>query len=70
MTTENDKLLGKRIQKLRKDAGLRQEDLAEKTKLTPKYIQLIETANRVPSLKTVYKIAHALNVKVSGLFPF
>ena len=70
MATEKDKLLGKRIQKLRKEAGLRQEDLAEKTRLTAKYIQFIESANRVPSLKTLYRIATALNVKVFELFPF
>lgn len=70
MITENDIKLGKRIKKYRKLAGLTQEELAEKLKLSTKYIQFIETANRKPSLKTVYKIARVLGVKVQDLFPF
>lgn len=70
MITENDKRLGKRIQDLRKKAGLKQEELAERVDLTTKYIQFIETAHRIPSLKALYRIANALNIKVSDLFPF
>lgn len=70
MVTEKDKRLGKRIQKLRKQASLTQEELAEKVKLSAKYIQFIENGNRVPSLKTVYKIARALNIKEQDLFSF
>lgn len=70
MITENDIKLGKRIKKYRKLAGLTQEELAEKLKLSTKYIQFIETANRKPSLKTVYKIARVLGVKVQDLFQF
>lgn len=68
MVTEKDKRLGKRIQKLRKEASLTQEQLAEKVKLSAKYIQFIESGNRVPSLKTVYRVANALGVKPQGLF--
>jgi DNA-binding XRE family transcriptional regulator len=70
MATERDKKLGKRIQKARKKAGLTQEKLAEKVKLSTKFIQFIESGNRAPSLKTVYRIARALDVKVQDLFPF
>jgi len=70
MITENDKKLGRRIQNLRKKAGLKQEELAERVRLTTKYIQFIETAHRIPSLKALYRIAHALNVSVSELFSF
>mgnify|MGYP001566908421 CR=1 FL=1 len=70
MITENDRRLGKRIQKLREQAGLKQYQLAERVKLSTKYIQFIETAHRIPSLKALYRIAHALNVKVSEIFPF
>lgn len=70
MATENDKRLGKRIQKLREESGLKQYQLADKTELSTKYIQFIETAHRIPSLKALYRIASALNVKVSDLFPF
>lgn len=70
MTTDNDKRLGNRIQKLRQQAGLKQEELAEKVRLSTKYIQFIETAHRIPSLKALYRIANALGIRVSELFPF
>jgi len=68
MVTEKDRKLGNRIQKLRKKAGLTQEKLAEKVKLSAKFIQFIENGNRIPSLKTVYKIARTLEVKTQDLF--
>ena len=70
MITENDLKLGKRIKKYRKISGLTQEQLAEKVRLSTKYIQFIEVGTRKPSLKTIYRIAKALDVKVSELFPF
>lgn len=68
MVTKKDRRLGSRIQKLRKKAGLTQEQLAEKVKLSAKYIQFIESGNRVPSLKTLYKVANALGIKPQELF--
>lgn len=70
MITENDRKLGKRIQRLRKRASLTQEKLAEKAKLSAKYIQFIETAHRSPSLKTIQKLARALGTKAKDLFPY
>lgn len=70
MSTVKDRRLGKRIQNLRKKAGLKQYELAEKTEVSPKYIQYIEVARRTPALKTLYKIANALGVKVKDIFPF
>ena len=70
MITENDKRLGKRIQKLRKKLELKQYQLAEKVGVSTKYIQYIEVARRKPGLKTLYKLARALNVKVKDIFPF
>ena len=69
MATKDEKL-GENIRKYRKKAGLRQNQLAEKIDLSDKYIQLIESGERKPSLKTVYKIAKELGVKVQELFPF
>ena len=66
----NNVLLGQQIQKIRKERGMTQEELAEKVQLSTKYIQFIETAHRVPSLKTLYKIADKLNIKVNNLFTF
>lgn len=69
MATKDEKL-GENIRKYRKKAGLKQNQLSEKIGLSDKYIQLIESGERKPSLKTVYKIAKVLGVKVSEIFPF
>ena len=70
MITENDRRLGKRLQKLRQQTGLKQYELAERVKLSTKYIQFIETGHRIPSLKALYRIANALRVRVADIFPF
>lgn len=70
MITKNDERLGKNIRRLRRKNKLTQEQLAEKVRVTPKYIQYIESVKRVPSLKLIYRIARALGVKVKDLFPF
>lgn len=58
---------GEAIQKLRKQKGWSQEELAERAKLDPKSIVQIENAKRNPTLKTLQKIASALDVSVSKL---
>ena len=58
---------GEVIQKLRKQKGWSQEELAEKAKLDPKSIVQIENSKRNPTLKTLQKIASALGISVSKL---
>lgn len=70
MITKNDRRLGKGIRKLRRQKGFTQEDLAEKVRVTTKYIQYVESAKRIPSLKLLYRIARALRVRVNELIPF
>ncbi|OGG31524.1 hypothetical protein A3A63_01070 [Candidatus Gottesmanbacteria bacterium RIFCSPLOWO2_01_FULL_46_9] len=70
MTTKKDLQLGKNIKRIRRKKNLVQEKLAEMVKVTPKYIQYIESGKRSPSLKSLYKIAKALSVKVRDLMPF
>lgn len=70
MITKKDIRLGKNIKRIRKNKNLTQEKLAEMVKVTPKYIQYIESAKRSPSLKSLYKIAKSLDVKVKDLMPF
>ena len=70
MITENDIRLGKEIKKSRKRMNLTQEQLAERLRLSTKYIQFMETGNRRPSLKTIYKIARFFKMKVRDLFIF
>ena len=58
----NLKRLGERVKNLRKEEGLTQEKLAELADIEPKTIIEIENARRKnPTLKTLNKIAKALN---------
>jgi len=58
---------GEAIAKLRKQNGWSQEELAARAKLDPKSVVQIENAKRNPTLKTLQKIASALNVSISKL---
>lgn len=59
--------LAKRIEQLRKQKGLTQEELAEKAGLHRAYFWDIENGRNI-SIKTAYNIARALGVKLSQLF--
>lgn len=61
--------LGQRIEKLRKEKGLTQEILAEKSGLHRAYFWDIENGRNI-SVKTAYNIARALGVTLSKLFDF
>ena len=61
--------LSQRIERLRKDKDLTQEELAEKAGLHRAYFWDIENGRNI-SVKTAYKIARALGVKLSDLFDF
>jgi transcriptional regulator with XRE-family HTH domain len=61
--------LSHRIEELRKKKGLTQEELAEKAGLHRAYFWDIENGRNI-SIKTAYKIAHALGVKLSDLLNF
>lgn len=62
------KILGKRIQKVRKSTGLTQEELAEKVNVSRAYIGYIEQARNTPSLELLQKIARALRIDIKELF--
>jgi DNA-binding XRE family transcriptional regulator len=47
-----------------------QEDLANSAKIDLTTVNELEQGNRDPMLKTIWKIANALKVKVSELFDF
>lgn len=63
------KNLGQRIEELRKQKGLTQEELAEKAGLHRAYFWDIENGRNI-SIKTAYKIAKALDVDLSELLKF
>lgn len=68
--TNKDIRLGKRIKKLRKKAGLTQEGLAEKVRVSTTHIGLVEIGKRRISLKTLEKVASVLGLKVKDILPF
>lgn len=63
----NCKKLGKRIQSIRKDRGLSQEQLAEAIGKSPSAVSCIETGRKCPSLETFILIANALRVSADTL---
>ena len=64
------KSIGKRIKFIRESKGLTQEKLAEKSGLSLDYIGKIEVNINRPGLKSLIKIAEALEVHISELFNF
>lgn len=56
-----------KIQKYRIAQGLTQENLAEKVDISVSYISEIENGKKRPSLKTLEKIAAALDVSIVSL---
>ena len=68
MTLKQD--LGQRIQKLRKDKKITQEQLAEMVGIDPKKISRIEKGNNYPTAENLTSIATALNVDIYELFVF
>ena len=67
-TKQTLKTLGKKIQKLRKEKGLSQEEFAGQLHISRNYMGFIEQNRETPSLKLLIKIARRLNVKVEDLF--
>ncbi len=68
MTLKQD--LGQRIQKLRKDRKITQEQLAELVGIDPKNISRIENGNNYPTAENLTSIAAALQVEIYELFVF
>jgi transcriptional regulator with XRE-family HTH domain len=61
---------GQRVKKIRQQRKMSQEDLANSAKIDLTTVNELEQGNRDPMLKTIWKIANALKVKVSELFDF
>lgn len=68
--TELKKLLGRRIQELRKINHLKQEELAELINIATRNLSNIETGRCFPAPENIEKIAKALNCKIKDLFDF
>ena len=68
--SELKKLLGRRVQELRKSNGIKQESFAETIGIATRNLSNIETGKCFPAPDTLEKIAAALNCKVKDLFDF
>ena len=56
------KLVGENTARIRKEKGLTQEALAEKSGLSQQYISGLENGRRNPTIVTLYELATALGV--------
>lgn len=59
---------GKRIRQLRKEKGMSQEKLAEKSGLHNTYIGQIERGEKNASLESIQKLSEGLGVSVAEIF--
>jgi transcriptional regulator with XRE-family HTH domain len=62
--------LGKRLKQLRTSSRLTQEKLSIATGLSQTYISGLESGTRNPSIKTLDKLAKALDVSISDITNF
>ncbi len=67
-TKETLKGLGKKVQKLRRERNLTQEELAHELGISRVYMGYIEQGRESPSLKLLMKMAMKFGVKVENLF--
>lgn len=64
MPKHKTKQLGENIRRLRKKKGLTQEQLGESAQIHYSYVGQVERGEKMPSLKTLQKLAAALNTKL------
>ena len=68
MAKELNKVIGKNLTGLRKERGLSQSQLAEKISISTEFISRVERGASAASLKSLKKIADALEVKMGVFF--
>lgn len=59
------RVLGKRIQKARKESEMTQEELADKVGISRAYMGYIEQGRNAPSLEVLNKIARVLRISIN-----
>lgn len=67
MMNVNFKLIGKRIQEVRKQQEMTQAELAALADMSDSYISYIETAKKQASLESLVRISNALGITVDEL---
>ncbi len=58
---------GQRVREVRLEAGLTQEQLAERAELHPTFISNVERGYRVPTVPTMLRLARGLGVEAGRL---
>jgi transcriptional regulator with XRE-family HTH domain len=61
-------MFGQIIKDARQAAGLTQDDLAEQSGVTTRYIMAIENENRQPSMKVLFTLIRALKISADTIF--
>ena len=64
------KQLGQRIQQLRKEKGLTQENLSLESDISRSHIAMIEAGKRDVTISLMFKISRALGVTLADIFSF
>ncbi len=64
------KQLGQRIQQLRKEKGLTQENLSLESDISRSHIAMIEAGKRDVTISSMFKISRALGVTLADVFSF
>lgn len=59
--------LGRRVQRLRRAAGLSQEELADRADLHRTYLSGVERGLRNPTITVLHRLAQAVGVSLSEL---
>lgn len=67
---DTKKRIGRRIKELRKQAGLTQEQLADRVQIDPRHMSRLERGVYFPSLDTLELIAQSFSVLLKDLFVF
>ena len=60
--------IGKRLRELRKDKGLSQRDIEDRTGLPKAYVSIVENGRTTPTLQMLVRWAEALDVELYQLF--
>lgn len=61
------RLIGRRVQTLRRARGLTQEQLSQMVELSPNYLSNIETGLKTPKLETLVRLMNALRCDANAL---
>ena len=64
------KMFGRQVKQFRKQKGWSQLEMALELQIHPNELSNIECGRRNPTLRSVYRIAKTLKIKVNQLFEF